>query len=578
MRFSLKKYTLQPGNPSLLTCVTLISLSCLLAGCGGGSGGGSAPADQYVGTWSGTMDVAAARSAGSRAIDQLGLLIEFQKSSSPSTVLGTLVETKNESIGGVTQAFVQKIGTFTGTVSNTAVTIDGVFHYDANDNPNLNSTVNFHADLAPTRSRALGLSGTWVGNSANGGGFTVIGQPTVPFTLSFTQNAAGTYTAMVINTPPLGAQPFSATLGGTVGNSVTISGYFPANTPKISGVDVSGLKYALTAIVDASGNKMTGSLQVYLAPNAPMQAATFVAFRQVAVAGAPHILVADRNNNRIVSLTDITGAGFTTLGVSGDGTKQFFHPEDVTIDESGKIYIVDSGNSRIVRVNDITGAGWVSFSTIPAGGTFPPHKVHVGSDGKIYWSDATDVHRVDNMSGANPLSLRAQAALPTSSPSGITTDSSGRIYVVFTASNKVVMVDLAANPHTAVSFGSAGGGVNEFDLGFSNGGSGAIDIDAQNRIYVADYNNFRIVRFDNMTGVNNNWTSFDTRTDPSNPNDIHRPTGLVVLPSGGPIFFTDPTQVVSQVNNMQGQGLVRYGTPGSSDGQFNLPQGITYRD
>jgi hypothetical protein len=67
-------------------------------------------------------------------------------------------------------------------------------------------------------------------------------------------------------------------------------------------------------------------------------------------------------------VNDITGAGWTTFGTQGIGTKEINLPQGVAVDSAGHIYMADSLNYRVVRVDDMTGSGWVSYGT-QGGGT-----------------------------------------------------------------------------------------------------------------------------------------------------------------------------------------------------------------
>src|SRR2546427_6118348 len=71
---------------------------------------------------------------------------------------------------------------------------------------------------------------------------------------------------------------------------------------------------------------------------------------------AGQIYVADRNNNRIVRMNDMTGAGWTTFGTLGSGMNQFSSPFGTFV-STGQIFVADTFNNRIVRMNDMTGAG-----------------------------------------------------------------------------------------------------------------------------------------------------------------------------------------------------------------------------
>jgi DNA-binding beta-propeller fold protein YncE len=90
--------------------------------------------------------------------------------------------------------------------------------------------------------------------------------------------------------------------------------------------------------------------------------------RGPAIAPPPgRIYVADRENNRIVRMNDMTGAGWTTFGAEGSGTNQFNDPFSIFVDGAGRIYVTDNRNNRIVRMNDMTGAGWTTFGTAGSG-------------------------------------------------------------------------------------------------------------------------------------------------------------------------------------------------------------------
>src|SRR5207249_8085711 len=65
---------------------------------------------------------------------------------------------------------------------------------------------------------------------------------------------------------------------------------------------------------------------------------------------AGQIYVADRNNNRIVRMNDMTGVGWTEFGTFGNGPNQFSSPFGIFV-SAGQIFVVDTFNSRIVRMD-----------------------------------------------------------------------------------------------------------------------------------------------------------------------------------------------------------------------------------
>ena len=79
--------------------------------------------------------------------------------------------------------------------------------------------------------------------------------------------------------------------------------------------------------------------------------------------GASRIYVTDALNNRVVRISDMTGADWTALGSQGAGVNQFNEPDGVFVDVAGRILVADFGNARVVLVNDMTGAGWTTLRT-----------------------------------------------------------------------------------------------------------------------------------------------------------------------------------------------------------------------
>src|SRR5438128_10211720 len=84
---------------------------------------------------------------------------------------------------------------------------------------------------------------------------------------------------------------------------------------------------------------------------------------------AGQIYVADTNNNRIVRMDSMTGAGWTEFGTFGNGPNQFSSPFGIFV-SAGQIFVVDTFNSRIVRMDDMTGAGWTELGMFGSG----PHQ------------------------------------------------------------------------------------------------------------------------------------------------------------------------------------------------------------
>jgi hypothetical protein len=169
----------------------------------------------------------------------------------------------------------------------------------------------------------------------------------------------------------------------------------------------------------------------------------------LAVTSSGGIVIADRGNDRIVAIDDLSGANWQALGMSGSGNLELKRPSGVAVDTYGRIWIADAGNRRIVRVDAIDGSGWTTYGTSglptaadPAIGSFQdPTGVRVTSAGSVLIADpgASRVVRIDDVDGSGWTTSPSGAFLsPTSlamvGASVVVTDFGGR---------KVALLDTA---------------------------------------------------------------------------------------------------------------------------------------
>jgi trimeric autotransporter adhesin len=182
---------------------------------------------------------------------------------------------------------------------------------------------------------------------------------------------------------------------------------------------------------------------------------------------AGNLYIADTHNHRIRKVTPAgaitTVAGNGTSGFSGDGglaaSAQLSFPDGVTMDSAGNLYIADFNNLRIRKV---TPAGVI---TTVAGN---------GSPG---------------FSGDGGLATSAQITRSW----GLTSDSTGNIYIADTYSDRIRKVTPAGIITTVAGTGASG---------FSGDGGLAVSaqlnrpfgvaLDSANNLYIADINNNRI--------------------------------------------------------------------------------------
>lgn len=196
----------------------------------------------------------------------------------------------------------------------------------------------------------------------------------------------------------------------------------------------------------------------------------------IAVDRYVNIYLTDVNNNRVRKIaagsqiiTTIAGGGTCTSGsFCGDGglatLAALYNPMAITVDASGNIYIADTGNDRIRMIRAETGV----ITTIAGTGL-------IGSGGDGGQATAAYLHN----------------------PYGVAVDNYGNVYFSDNFNNRIREVEAGVQIISTV----AGNGVSCFagdgwiPTAASIHNPYGIAIDASGNIYIADYNNQRIRRF-----------------------------------------------------------------------------------
>jgi len=318
------------------------------------------------------------------------------------------------------------------------------------------------------------------------------------------------------------------------------------------------------------------------------------------------LYISDSANNRVLgykSVATLLNGGLADLVIGqpnlnsntcnngGLGAGSLCVPEGIAVDAGGNLYVADNNNNRVVEYNTPF-AGCGSFPCVgpPASNVFgqsgnfntascnhptaftlcSPFGVALDSLGDLYISDTKNNRVLEYYSAlsnnvANVVygqvtqsfssTLCNRLAISPKSlcqPYGIAIDASGNLYVADEGNNRVLEYN-APLPNTTADaiFGQPNSGSNSCSNGGSPSASNlckpyAVAVDASGNVYVADYNDNRILEYnaplttDTVADrVFGQLGSFSTTTFPGpNPNSLFEPSGLA-LDSSGNLYATD---------------------------------------
>lgn len=171
-----------------------------------------------------------------------------------------------------------------------------------------------------------------------------------------------------------------------------------------------------------------------------------------------NIYIADTRNHCIRKVDSKSGiittiAGVGTPGYSGDlgpaTSAQLNYPWDIALDSNGNIYIADLQNHRIRKVDKntgiistVAGTGYGGYNgdgqPANAASLYTPSGVSIDSLGNIYIADATNnrIRKVDKATGIiSTVADKSSAGLL--SPTDVKVDNAGDLYITDTYNNQV---------------------------------------------------------------------------------------------------------------------------------------------
>jgi sugar lactone lactonase YvrE len=286
-----------------------------------------------------------------------------------------------------------------------------------------------------------------------------------------------------------------------------------------------------------------GSFSTATRNNGGISASSLADPIDVALDSNGNLYVADYGNNRVLyyaagstTATRVYGqAGSFSTGTGNNGgisANSLIDPVGVSLDSNGNLYVADYGNNRVLyyaagsttatRVYGQAG----SFSTaignnggVSARSLAGPTGVSLDSHGNLYVADyvnnrvlyyaagSTTATRVYGQAGDFSTGTANNGGISASSldiPMGATLDSNGNLYVADYGNNRVLYY--AAGSTTAIWVYGQGG----FSTVAGNSGGTSADslylpwgiaLDSNNYLYVADYNNNRVLIFQQYTAT-----------------------------------------------------------------------------
>ena len=206
-----------------------------------------------------------------------------------------------------------------------------------------------------------------------------------------------------------------------------------------------------------------------------------------------HLVIADTNNDRL-QLFELNGNFVAKVGTSGSANDQFLSPSDVALN-STHILVADRDNHRIQIFNSSasyqttigTGVAGTANDQLSSPSGLALNATH------IFVADTSN-HRIQIFNNTG-LHVQTIGAVGTPSitngefdgPQGVAVNGT-HIFVADTNNNRIQIFN--SSGIFSSKFGSPGSGDNEFD------NPTRVRLDASNNIYVADSGNNRIQKFD----------------------------------------------------------------------------------
>jgi DNA-binding beta-propeller fold protein YncE len=255
------------------------------------------------------------------------------------------------------------------------------------------------------------------------------------------------------------------------------------------------------------------------------------------------VFVSDTTNNRVLryaSLASLTNGApaeavlgqpdFTSHGAATT-QKELNSPFGLACDKNGTLWVADSGNNRVLRFDNASAKPQFS----------------VNADGVL---------------GQAAFNTNTTSTPPTQSslksPRGVAVDANGALWIADYGENRVLRFDDAANVINGANADGVLGAPNfTTDFGglclqYAFHGPLSVAVDANGRLWVADYTNNRVLRFDEAANLSNGGlasgvlgqSDFTHSTSPvtATASTLNHPSGLGI-DSSGALWVADTLEI-----------------------------------
>src|ERR1700744_5719507 len=326
-------------------------------------------------------------------------------------------------------------------------------------------------------------------------------------------------------------------------------------------------------VTTAAGNGTAG----YSGDGGPATSAGLNRTEGVATDSAGNLYIADWQNNRIRKVDAGTGvittvAGNGTAGFSGDGaaatSAMLKGPTGVGVDSAGNLYIADQANNRVRKVDGtgvittIAGNGTAAFSGDGGAATsaamYSPTDLTFDSAGNLYIADnannrirkvAAGTGIITTYAGNGTAGFSGNGGVATSaalnSPAGIVIDSAGNLYIADVGNNRIRKVVAGTGIITTYAgsgtAGFAGDGGAATSAQFST--PARVTLDKAGNLFIADQGNNRVREIFQSTGIittvaGNGTAGFSGDGGPGTAAAFNTPLGIAI-DGAGSLYISD---------------------------------------